>query len=422
MTLTSRERLILTLNHEEPDRVPLDLGATAQTGINASTLYQLRKALGLQSKPITVHEPAQILGVVDRDVMQALGVDVIGLWNPVNTVGVRNTDWKPWTMPDGTPTMMAGGMRLSVDDSGNTYLYPQGDASVSPSMKMPAEGYSFDNIDRGGDYDEDALNARRDFSEDFTVFDDDTARYLESESERLYETTSYGIVGNWAGGGFGDVFTLPAPWLTKVPHGIRKMEDWLTAHVLYQDYIRELFDMQSEIALKNLEIYRQAVGERIQVIWVSGTDFGTQNGPFFSPEIYRKLYKPFHKKLNDWIHKNTNWKIFYHSCGSVVSLLDDFVEAGVDILNPVQCSSAGMDPVMLKQKYGKTLVFWGGGVDTQRVLPFGTPEEVRAEVNQRLRIFAPGGGFVFNTIHNIVGGVPAENLTAMYDAVRENNA
>lgn len=199
------------------------------------------------------------------------------------------------------------------------------------------------------------------------------------------------------------------------------MEDWLAAHVLYQEYILELFEMQSEFMIKNLEIYKQAVGDRIQVIWVSGTDFGTQNGPFFSPSIYRKLYKPFNKKVNDWIHKNTNWKAFYHTCGSVAALLDDFVEAGIDILNPVQCSAAGMDPRILKEKYGEKLVFWGGGVDTQQILPFGSPEEVYAQVKERLDIFAPGGGYVFNTIHNIVGGVPVENIMAMYDAVKKYN-
>lgn len=419
--MNSRERLIKALNHEQPDRVPLDLGATSQTGISASTLYKLRKALGLKEKPINVHEPFQILGIVDDDVLQKLGVDVVGLWNPSNFLGVRNANWKPWNMPDGTPTLVAGGLEFTVDENGITYTYPQGDKTVPPSMKLPAGGYFFDNIDRGGDFDEDDLDARRDFAEDFGVFDDETAKYLEKESKRLYEETGYGIVGMCGGGGFGDVATLPAAWLKKAPKGIRKMEDWLIAHILYPDYILELFEMQSEIALKNLEIYKQAVGDRVQVVWISGTDFGTQNGAFTSPENYRKLYKPFHKKLNDWVHKNTSWKTFYHTCGSIVSLLDDFAEAGIDILNPVQCSAAGMDPKMLKEKYGDKFVFWGGGIDTQKVLPFGTPDEVKAQVKERLEIFSRDGGFVFNTIHNIVGKTPVENLLAMYETVAEFN-
>jgi hypothetical protein len=415
--MNSRERLIKTINHQQPDRVVLDLGATPQTGISASTLYKLRKALSLEEKPITVHEPAQILGFVDEDVRKALGVDIVGLWNPVNILGVKNNSWKPWQMPDGTPTLMAEGMKFSVNDKGITFTYPQGDKMVAPSMQLPDNGYFFDNINRGGEYDEDNLDARKDYAEDFSLFDDESAKYLEKESLRLFDETDYGIVGICGGGSFGDVFTLPACWVKNKPQGIRKMEDWLMAHLLYPDYILELFEMQSEMAIKNLEIYKQAVGHRIQAIWLSGTDFGTQNGPFTSVENYRKLYKPFHKKLNDWVHENTDWKTFYHTCGSVVPFLDDFSEAGIDILNPVQCSAAGMNPKMLKDKYGDKFVFWGGGVDTQDVLPFGTPSEVSAQVKNRLEILSEGGGFVFNTVHNIVGETPIENLLAMYETV-----
>lgn len=418
--MNSRERLIKALNHQEPDRVPLDLGGTSQTGISASTLYQLRKALGLGEKPILVHEPSQILGMVEEDVLKKLGADIIGLWNPYTFMGYKNENWKPWAMPDGTPTLMSGNFEYSMDEKGDTYVYPQGDRSARPSMKMPDGGYFFDNIDRSGGFDEDALDSRKDFAEDFQVFDDETAKYLEREAKRLYEETEYGIVGMCGGGGFGDVSMIPGPNI-KNPAGIRKMEDWLVAHILYPDYILEIFELQMEVALKNLKIYKQAVGDRIQVIWISGTDFGTQNSEFMSPETYRKFYKPYQKKINDWVHENTNWKTFYHSCGSLVRLLDDMVEAGIDILNPVQCSAAGMDPKMLKEKYGQKLVFWGGGVDTQQVLPFGTPEEVKAQVKERLEIFSKGGGFVFNTIHNIVAKTPVENLLAMYETVKDYN-
>ena len=193
------------------------------------------------------------------------------------------------------------------------------------------------------------------------------------------------------------------------------------AHALHPEYIHELFDMQCEIALKNLEILRQAVGDYIQIIGVSGTDFGSQNGEIMSPRQFRKLYKPYFKQLNNWIHQNTSWKTFFHCCGSIVRLLDDFVDMGVDILNPVQCSALGMDPMALKVKYGDDLVFWGGGVDTQHTLPFETPQDVRREVRERLEIFSQGGGYVFNTIHNIVGNTPVENLQAMFEMLQEFN-
>jgi uroporphyrinogen-III decarboxylase len=144
-----------------------------------------------------------------------------------------------------------------------------------------------------------------------------------------------------------------------------------------------------------------------------------QTAPLISPNAYRDLYQPFHKRLNDWTHQHTNWKTFIHSCGSVTALLDDFIDAGFDILNPVQCSATHMDPAELKAKFGDRITFWGGGVDTQRTLPFGAPDEVRREVRDRIRIFGPGGGFIFNAIHNIQAKTPVENLLALFDALKE---
>jgi uroporphyrinogen-III decarboxylase len=157
---------------------------------------------------------------------------------------------------------------------------------------------------------------------------------------------------------------------------------------------------------------------RVAVVCVTGTDFGTQAGPFIAPAAYRDLFLPFHRAVNDWVHAHTSWKTFIHSCGSVIRLLPDFVEAGFDILNPVQLSAAGMDARELKSRFGDRITFWGGGVDTQRTLPFGTPDEVRREVRERVAIFSPGGGFVFNTIHNVQAKVPVENLRALYETVR----
>jgi uroporphyrinogen-III decarboxylase len=158
------------------------------------------------------------------------------------------------------------------------------------------------------------------------------------------------------------------------------------------------------------------VGDRIAAIFISGTDLGSQRGAFISPAAYREMFMPYHKAINDWIHANTPWKTFYHSCGSMVALYDDFVAAGVDIVNPVQISAAGMDPEALKGRWGERLVFWGGGVDTQRVLPFGSPEEIEEHVRRNVAVLGRGGGFVFNAIHNIQAGIPAENLTALFRA------
>jgi len=170
--------------------------------------------------------------------------------------------------------------------------------------------------------------------------------------------------------------------------------------------------------MKNLEMYRQAVGDRIDVVVMSGTDFGSQNGPFIAPEAYREIFKPLHKKMNEWVHANTGWKTFFHTCGSIVAYLDDFAEAGIDILNPVQISAAGMSPEFLKGKYGETFTFWGGAIDAQHTLAFGTPEQVRKEVAHNVAIFSKGGGFVCNNVHNIQATVPVENIVALFETVR----
>jgi len=419
--MNSRERLSAALNHRTPDRVPLDLGATGQTGISASTLYQLRRALELEERRIKVIEPGQLLGEVDQDVLDALGCDVVGIWNTINFYGYKNEDWKEWIMDDGTPVWMGGGFEYDRNPEGKIWLYPQGDRSAEYSAVMPKGGSFFDAVSReefDWDLDEEDLTPLEDFKNDFFVASDEEARYWEQKSLELYHNTDYGIVGLLGGAGLGDAAMIPGPFL-KHPKGIRRVDDWLMAHAMYPNYIKEVFRYQTDIMLKNLEIYRQAVGERIQVVWISGTDFGNQRSPMMSHEIFRELYKPFYQEINDYVHKNTGWKTFYHTCGAVYDFLDDFAEMGLDCLNPLQLSAAGMDAEKIKQHYGDKFTFWGGGVDTQKVLPFGTPDEVRKQVRERISILGKDGGFVFNTIHNIVANVPAENLVAMYDEVRQ---
>ena len=172
--------------------------------------------------------------------------------------------------------------------------------------------------------------------------------------------------------------------------------------------------------LANLAKIYAAVGDRVTIVMVTGTDFGARAGRSSVRRAYRKLFMPFHRRVNDWIHQHTPWKTFIHSCGSIVALLPDIVAAGFDALNPVQCSAVGMDPQMLKDEFGAKVEFWGGGVDTQKTLPFGTPDQVRQEVRQRIEIFGPGGGFVFNTVHNVQAATPTANLVALYEAVRES--
>jgi hypothetical protein len=416
--LTSRERVALALEHREPDMVPLDLGSGPTTGMHVNAVYLLRQALKLDppGTPVKVVEPFQMLGEIAPDLQEALGVDVVSLGLPATMFGFRNEGWKPWTTFDGTPVLVPAAFNSDPEPNGDILMYPRGDRSAAPCARMPRGGWYFDAIERQDPIDDDHLNVE-DNLEEFTPIADADLAYLARESERL-AATGKAILANFGGTAFGDIALVPGLNLTH-PRGIRGIEEWYVSTTMRRNYVYEVFDRQCAIGLQNLARIHQAVGERVTAVFVTGTDFGTQNGPFISPRSYRELYKPFHVRVNDWIHTHTTWKTFIHSCGSIWRLLDDMMDAGFDILNPVQTSAALMDPQALKATYGQRLTFWGGGIDTQQVLPFGTPEGIRAMVRERMRIFGAGGGFVFNPIHNVQARVPLANLLALYEAVRE---
>jgi Uroporphyrinogen decarboxylase (URO-D) len=417
--MNSRQRVMQAINHQEPDRVPLDLGGGPTSGMHVSSVYLLRQALKLDppGTPVKVIEPYQMLGEIQADLLEALGVDVVPLSARKNMFGFANINWKPWTFFDGTPVLVPEAFNTIPEENGDLLMYPEGDCSAPPSGRMPAGGYYFDGIVRQPPIIEADLDPH-DNLEEFTLVCDEDLEYFRCEATRLYDETDFAILGNFGGTAFGDIALVPAPWL-KYPKGIRDVAEWYMSSVSRPDYVYKVFEGQCEIALQNLQKIHTVVGERIQAVFMSGTDFGMQTGPMISPKSYRKLYMPFHKILNDWVHQNTSWKVFIHCCGSIVPLIPDFISAGFDILNPVQTSAAGMDPQILKDRFGSELTFWGGGVDTQKTLPFKSPEEIRAQVKERMQIFGKGGGFVFNSVHNVQAGIPLENLVALYEAVQE---
>jgi hypothetical protein len=417
--MNSRQRVETALSHETPDYVPLDLGASPVTGMHVSSVYQLRQALGLDGPgtPVKVVEPYQMLGEIAPDLMDALGVDVVGLGGRMTFFGFENKGWKPWTLFDGTPVLVPEAFNTEPEPDGDVLMYPEGDHSAPPSGRMPRGGFYFDTIVRQEPVDEEKLNVE-DNLEEFGPISDEELDHFARGAERLCSESDRAILANFGGTGFGDIALVPAPWM-KHPKGIRDVEEWYVSTAARFDYVYELFDRQCEIALKNLAKIYDVVGDRVTAVFVTGTDFGTQNGPFISCQSYCKLYKPFHHRVNEWIHSHTAWKTFIHSCGSVTILLPDIIEAGFDILNPVQCSAADMDARALKERFGRQITFWGGGVDTQKTLPFGTSEDVRKEVKERIEIFGCGGGFVFNTVHNVQANTSAENIVALYEAVRE---
>jgi len=417
--MNSRERVALALSHQEPDRIPFDLGGSSVTGMHVSTVYRLRQALGLDppGTPVKVIRPYLMLGEIKPDLVETLGIDVVPLAGTGNMFGFRDEGWKDWMTFDGTPVLVHGDFNTQPEPNGDLLQYPEGDRSLPPSGRMPAGGWYFDAIIRQPPIDDEGLSPE-DNLEEFGPISGEELERFRREAERLYAETDKAILAKFSGTAFGDIAAVPAPWL-KHPKGIRDVEEWYVSTVIRRDYIYAVFERQCEITLANLERLYQAVGDRVTAVYLTGTDFGMQTGPFISPSAYRDLYQPFHRRLNDWIHEHTSWKTFIHSCGSVMPLIEDFIAAGFDILNPVQCSAAEMDPFDLKRRFGDRIVFWGGGVDTQKTLPFGTPSDVRREVRERIEAFGPGGGFIFNPVHNVQPQTPVENLLAMVEALRE---
>jgi hypothetical protein len=418
--MSKRERLIQTLNHQEPEKVVVDLGSSVVTSISAVALTKLRKELGLSDEPVKCHDPLQVIAQVDEEVRKALDVDVVAVASQYSAFGYKNENWKPWTLPNGVTIKVGEGFTTTTDESGDMSLYPCGDLSVPPSAKMPVNGYYFDNITRQGSIEQKDLNSKEDFKNDFQVMSDEVITYIKDETDNYYKNTDYGInIGNFMCG-LGDVAALPGPG-QKITKGIRSVEDWLMAHYLHPQYVKDIYEYQGEVALTNLKKIFDATGNKAQVVQLSGTDFGTQRAQMISNDLFREFYQPIYAKVNDWVHENTNWKVMYHTCGSIVGLLDDLADINVDILNPVQYTATGMDAEMLKNKYGDKFVFWGGGVDTQQILPFGTAKEAYDEAMRMLTIFAPDGGFVFCPVHNIQAITPVENILAVYQAVRDYN-
>lgn len=417
--LTSRQRVQAAIEHRETDRVPCDLGATTVSGMHVDMVYKLRQALGLDppGTPVKLIEPFQMLGEIEPDLQEALGIDTVTLLGTGTAFGFKLEGWKEWTSFGGTPALVPGGFNTVPEPNGDLLLYPQGDRSALPSGRMPKGGFYFDLIIRQTPLDDGPLHVE-DNLEEFAPISAEELDHYRRQAEKVYSETDKAIVLNLGGLSLGNIARVPGPALRQ-PKGIRDVEEWYISLKTRRDYIYKVFERQTEINLANLQKIHQVVGDRPTVAYLSGTDFGAQNGPFVSPRIYRDLFLPFHRLVNDWVHQHTSWKTFIHSCGSVWALVEDFIAAGFDILNPVQTSAADMDPVELKKRFGDRITFWGGGVDTQRTLPFGTVEDVRREVRERLRTFGAGGGFVFNAVHNVQALVPVENVLAMYETARE---
>lgn len=394
--MNSRQRVSLAIHHQQPDRVPIDLGGTRQSGIAASTYHRLKQVLHVDTST-RVFDIFQMLAEVERPVRERFGADVIGLYRPAVSFGIRNENWKPWQLFDGTPVEMPGGFEPVVEPTGDIVLR----RGSTPIARMPKDGFYFDRLETYPGAAHADLQTLT-----LPVMSDEECDFYRQQAEALYQNTDLALVA-----------PLGPPYELFYGLGTGDFTSWMVTFATEAEYVAELYEKLVEVWLENLRRFVQAVGNRVQILQICD-DFGTQQSPFLSVPMFRQRLLPFYKRGLDWIHQHTPLKVMLHSDGALFPLIPSLIEMGVDILNPVQTSARGMDPARLKTEFGEQLTFWGGSLDCQQTLPFGTPEQVAQEVAAHVRTFMPGGGYVFAPVHNVQAGVPPENLVAMFDTAR----
>jgi hypothetical protein len=407
--MTSRERVLKAINFEVPDRVPIDLGGMKASGISALVYDRFKDRMGVHA-PTRVLDPRFMIAVVEEEVLQKIHADVL----PVDLSGIVSAvrppeEWIPRTMQEGTPLWFPPGTLMREEPDGDLVLL---NADGSPStFRMPRGGYYFDDtqFNRGSGIDPAAFRPQDDIP-------DETLRLLEDYARRLYRMTDYALLG-WGFGGCFLGLSLITDRGSNVTQGMP--DEWMVMLMTEKDTCHEMMDRSVEATISCLKLVDEALGDTCFAWGIASDDSGTQRGEFINPDLWAEMIKPHYARLCRWIHRHTRMKTFLHSCGSIAQLIPHLIDAGVDILNPVQTSAAGMDPKALKQRYGRQIVFWGGGCDTQSVLPTASPAAIREHVRQRMETLAPGGGFVFTQVHNIQATVPCENIEAMFAAAWE---
>jgi uroporphyrinogen decarboxylase len=399
--MNSRERVMAAIGHEEVDRVPIDFGAMRSTGIMAIAYNRLKRHLGFGHLPKTkVYDVMQQLAEPDLEVVDCLGGDVVQVHRLAPAFGMRINRWGEGILPDGSRCLFPASFRPAVVTGGDRII-TDGWREIA---RMPKDGlyYEFSyfplaNARTTGDIDK----------KDWPLITPEETDFLTEQAERYRRETDKAILAEF-GGNILESGQFDFGWG-------EFMVRLCTDRKLVEYYLDRLVEWH----LENLDFYLWAVGDKIDIIQM-GDDLGTQQGLQLSPEMYREVIKPRQRKVYQYVHERSKAKVFLHSCGSIVEVIPDLIEIGVDILNPVQTTARGMEPETLKKRFGKEITFWGGGCDTQQVLPFGTVEDVRRDVEERLRIFAEGSGYVFTQIHNILADVEAEKVVAMYETAREH--
>jgi len=410
--MTSRERIVNTLQRKPADRTPIDFGGTGTTGIHAEVYNGIRKLLGIEPAVLRIPEFMSQLAYIDPEVLDSIGGDVVALWRLSPCMGLPVTGYRESILSDGTPCLLPEFFLPVSNEKGDllyfkprnckdyVHPYPRGtdpeEYNANKPIAICPKGYkSFCRVYHpltGVETTEELAGFI------FPDMDEAELTFLESEAKRLYETTDKAVCGIFNGNPFelGQLY-----W---------GHEDFFTLLLTESELMEFYFDLRTELLMLDLKKYLERVGKYIQVIQFT-EDLGSQTSLLISPDLYRKAVKPYHRRMFDFVkNEYPHVKILLHSCGAVFDLIPDFIEMGVDALNPVQTTAVGMDPERLKSTYGRDIVFWGGGIDTQGTLSAGTREDNKAYVSKSMSVLAPGGGYIFSQVHNVEGNVPAENL------------
>lgn len=413
--MNSRERVLAAIAHKQPDQVPVDLGSTPSSGISAIAYSNLLKAIGGTDLPVQIYDVVQQLAQPDMSIIDRFGVDVLDIGRAFNT---EEKDWHETILANGdkafypihfNPVKQADGSYHCYDEDGKRLLalMPQGatffDQSYFPYINGFPENYDTLDEEMGR-----VLWSRYVHSPWDHTQDPDFWKTLREKTLQLRASTDKALMIVCGCNLF--------EWGTF----LRRMDNFLMDLLCEPDQVARMLDQLLERHLATLAKVCDSVGDIVDIIRF-GDDLGMTSGPFMDVDTYRSLFKPRHKQLCDYVKTHSQMHTFIHSCGSISSLMPDLIEAGIEIFNPVQTNARQMEPEFLKKEFGQDCTFWGGGVETVGTLNNGTPEQVREQVLERLEIMSAGGGFVFNTVHNILPDVPPQNILAMFDAVKEFN-
>ncbi len=400
--MTSRERVIIAAGHEEPDRVPVDFGSMGSTGITALAYTQLKRYLGMEKGTIRVYDTGQQLAEPEQAILDLLGVDVLDLKRSLPPAGPNGGKWKRWKLRDETRVEVPANFNPEPAPGGG---YVKRNKEGRIVARMPEDGFYFDGVYHPL---EDMKNTSeiKDIDWEGMKISDDAVQHLKRKAKYLHRETDYALHLMGLGG------------VHEWGQGLRGWKNWLFDVTKRRNITEALLDRMMEVNMDKVKKLVKAVGNHVQILGF-GDDLGMQMGPQISPETYREVLKPCHEEMFTYVKKHTDCFTFLHSCGSIYDLLPDIVDAGLDIINPVQISAARMDPDNLKKEFGEQLTFWGGGADTQNVLGYEPVDVVRRHVKDNISVFAEGGGFVFNQVHNVQPNVSPESLIAAYSTARE---